>query len=78
VATYRELGGLWAPPTDTFEAIAAVLGAHWRAAATSRPLRLFWSTPVRWLRCADAAASAVTISRPEADSSGTPPGPRRY
>jgi hypothetical protein len=77
VATYRGLGGLWRPPTDTFETIAAVLGAHWRA-ATSGPLRLFWSTPANWLAHPHAIAAPVTISRQEAGSSGTPPGPRRY
>jgi len=56
VATYRGLRGLWRPPAETLEAIAAVLGEHWRAAATSRTARIFWATPVSWLR----AGSAMT------------------
>lgn len=72
----RALRGLWQPPTDSFEPLAGVLRQHWRAAATSRPLRLFWSTTASWLR-RPAAVAAITISRPAANSSDKPPDPRR-
>jgi hypothetical protein len=49
LATYPGLRQLWRPPTETLEAIAGVLGAHWRAAATM-PGRLFWPDPGTWLR----------------------------
>jgi len=81
MATYRGLVRLWRPPTETIEAIGAVLGAHWRAAAKSRTVRAFWSTPVSWLRShggVSAVAVPVTTSLPEAGSSGRPPDPHRY
>jgi hypothetical protein len=80
VATYRRLSRLWRPPAETIEAMAAVLGAHWRAAAT-RTVRTFWATPASWLRIRRAvtvAAVSVTTSPPEADSLDTPPGPHPY
>jgi hypothetical protein len=40
---------LWRPSADTLEAIAAVLGEHWRAAAKMGAARLFWPTPAPWL-----------------------------
>lgn len=46
---YKGLRRLWQPPADTLEAIAAVLGEHWRAAA-SHPEQLFWASPVSWVR----------------------------
>jgi hypothetical protein len=45
---YRGLRRLWQPPAETLEAIAGVLGEHWRAAA-SHSARLFWPTPVSWV-----------------------------
>jgi hypothetical protein len=78
VATYSGARGLWRPPADAFETISAVLSEHWRAAAGSRPLRLFWQTPANWLSLPAAVAAPVTISRRAADSSGRPPGPHRY
>lgn len=81
MATYRGLRRLWLPPADTLEAITAVLGEHWRAAARSRAARAFWSSPVSWLKehtAASVGAVRVTTSPPGAGSSGTPPGPHRY
>ena len=80
MATYRGLRRLWQPPADTLEAIAAVLGEHWRAAATARAARAFWTTPVSWLKrtTATVVPVPVTTSPPAAGSSGTPPDPRRY
>ena len=79
MATYRGLSGLWRPPAETLEAIAVALGEHWRAAAAARPVRLFWPTPVNWLRFrATVIAASVTTSRPAADSSDTHPDPHRY
>jgi len=48
VGKYEGLRRLWQPPADTLEAIAAVLGEHWRAAA-AHPEQLFWATPVSWV-----------------------------
>jgi len=38
----------WQPPSETMEAIAAVMSAHWRA-AKAQPERLYWPRPARWL-----------------------------
>ena len=46
----RGLRRPWRPPAETLEAMGTVLGEHWRAAATSRPLQLFRPTPASWLR----------------------------
>ena len=81
MATYRGLRRLWQPPAETLEAIAGVLGEHWRAAARSRAARAFWATPVSWLAQRAAVTVVpvrVTTSPPVAGSSGTPPGPHRY
>jgi hypothetical protein len=51
VGKHKRMEGLrrlWQPPADTLEAIATVLGEHWRAAA-SHPEQLFWATPVSWV-----------------------------
>jgi hypothetical protein len=46
----KRAGGLWQPPGETIEAIAAVLSAHW-AAAKSQQLQLFpLGTTGNWLR----------------------------
>jgi hypothetical protein len=46
----KRAGGLWQPPNETIEAIAAVLRAHW-AAAKSQQLELFFlGTTGNWLR----------------------------
>ncbi|HEY0767364.1 MAG TPA: hypothetical protein VGD47_05365 [Steroidobacteraceae bacterium] len=47
MGTYKGLWRLWQPP-ESLEAIAAVMGEHWRA-ATCHPEQLFWATPVSWL-----------------------------
>ncbi len=39
---------LWEPPSETIEAIAAVLSSHWRA-AKAHPERLFWPGTASWL-----------------------------
>jgi len=49
MATRNGRRGLWQPPAETLEALAAVLKKHWRAAAGSHPTRLFWPAPPRWL-----------------------------
>jgi hypothetical protein len=41
--------GLWQPATETIDAIAASLSAHW-ALASSRQADLFWSMRASWLR----------------------------
>ena len=38
----------WQPPSETIEAIAAVMSSHWRA-AKAQPERLYWPGPARWL-----------------------------
>jgi hypothetical protein len=40
---------LWQPPSETIEAIAAVLCAHW-SAARAQPEQLFWPEATSWLR----------------------------
>jgi hypothetical protein len=49
---------LWKPSRETLEAIAAVLGGHWRAAGTAKPEQLFWPTSVNWLTVHDVRPSA--------------------
>ncbi len=61
-------GWRWQPPKETIDAIANVLGSHWRA-AKSRPLQLFWPRPESW-------SHPLTTLRSEASSSDTLPDPR--
>jgi len=49
VLTNRGSGRLRRPPAETLEALASVMGAHWRAAAKSRAARLFWTASGSWL-----------------------------
>jgi hypothetical protein len=77
VTSYSGLRRLWRPPAETLGAIAGVLGSHWRAAATSNPLRLFRANPVSWLKRA-AAAAPLTSAPGAADSSDTLPDPHPY
>jgi hypothetical protein len=58
---------VWQPPSETIEAIASVLGAHW-AAAKSQQWQLFWVRGGSW-------RSQLTTLREAADSSGTLPDP---
>ena len=57
MGTYKELQRLWQPSGETLEAIAAVLGEHWRT-ATAHPEKLFWATPVSWLTVHDVRPRA--------------------
>jgi hypothetical protein len=57
MAGSRGLPRLWQPPPETLEAMGAVLGEHWRAAATSGSLRLYRPAPSSWLR----VESAMTV-----------------
>jgi len=54
VRTPDRLRRLWRPPAETIAGVAAVLREHWRAAAKTRPARLFWPTPARWLKVRQA------------------------
>lgn len=79
MVTYNGLRRLWRPPAETLEALTSALGQHWRAAASSQ--RLFWPTPVQWLKVRTAlnvVPAQVTISPLAANSSGRRPDPRRY
>jgi hypothetical protein len=58
---------VWQPPTETIEAIASVLSAHW-AAAKSQQWQLFWPSAGSW-------RSQLTTLREAADSSDTLPDP---
>ena len=49
MGTYNRLRRLWQPPANTLEAMAVALCEHWRA-ANLPPERLFWPTPVSWLK----------------------------
>jgi len=72
---------LWQPPAETLEALGSVLGAHWRAAATTRATRLFGSTRASWLRGQTALGRVVaglTTSPRGAGSSDTRQDLRRY
>ena len=53
MGTDKRLRRLWKPSSETLEAIAAVLGGHWRAGA-AHPEQLFWPTSVNWLTLPDA------------------------
>ena len=44
----KRLRRLWQPSGETLEAIAAILGEHWRT-ATAHPEALFWARSVSWL-----------------------------
>jgi hypothetical protein len=52
VGSRKRFRRLWQPSGETLEAIAAVLGEHWRAGAAP-PERLFWPTSVSWLTVHD-------------------------
>jgi hypothetical protein len=58
VGTDRRLRRLWKPSSETLEAIAGVLGGHWRAAGTAHPEALFWPTSVNWLTVRDVRPRA--------------------
>jgi len=49
--------GTYKPSGATLEAIAAVLGEHWRT-ATAHPEKQFWSAPVSWLTVPDVRPRA--------------------
>jgi len=59
--------------------IAGVLREHWRTAASMRPHRIFWQTPVSWLKSGTApgVAASLTTSPLAASSSDTLPDPHR-
>jgi hypothetical protein len=76
VKSYSGLERLWRPSAETLGSIAGALGAHWRAAATAAPLRLFRATPVSWLR--RAVQAPVTSAPGAAGSSNTLPDPHPY
>jgi len=81
VPTNKGLRRLWRPPAETLEALGSVLGAHWRAAAGSRAVRLFGPTSANWLRGRAAVrtvAVGVTTSPRAAGSSDTHQDPRQY
>jgi hypothetical protein len=56
---------VWQPPTETIEALASVLSAHW-AAAKSQQLSVFWPKTASW-------RTQLTNARAAADSSDTLP-----
>ena len=49
---HKRFRRLWQPSGETLEAIAAVLGQHWRA-ATVHPEAQFWASSVSWLTFPD-------------------------
>jgi hypothetical protein len=57
VGTDKRLRRLGKPSSETLEAIAAVLGEHWRA-ATPHPEQLFWAASVSWLTVHDVRPRA--------------------
>ena len=57
MGTTKGLRRLWQPSGETLEAIASVLGEHWRT-ATARPEQLFWATSVSWLSVHDVRPRA--------------------
>lgn len=57
MGTDKRLRRSWKPSGETLEAIAAVLGGHWRA-GTARPEQLFWPTSVSWLTVHDVRPRA--------------------
>ena len=73
VARPPMLGPLLKPPGQALDALAAVLGEHWRA-ARKRTAQLLWSAPVNWL-APQRLPVPVTTSRSAGGSSGTPPDP---
>ena len=78
--TNRGLRRLWRPPSETLEALGSVLGAHWRAAASTRAARLFRTASESWLRggaAVQAVTARVTTSPRAADSSDTRQDPHR-
>ena len=81
VLTNRGSGRLRRPPAETLEALASVMGAHWRAAAKSRAARLFWTASSSWLHGRAALRTVparVTTSPRAAGSSDTRRDPHRY
>jgi len=48
VGSRKRLRRLWQPSGETLEAIAAILGEHWRS-ATAHPEALLWARSVSWL-----------------------------
>jgi hypothetical protein len=50
--TYPGLRRLLGQPADTLDSIAASLSEHWRAAANSRPAKLFGTSSRSWLKVA--------------------------
>ena len=58
VESYQRLRRLWQPSAEKLDSIAAVLGEHWRA-ATTHPERLFWASPVSWVRIQAVRANAL-------------------
>jgi hypothetical protein len=79
MSTSGGLRRLWRPSVDTLEAIAGVLREHWRAAAKMRPQRLFWPTPVSWLKSRplpESGPEPLTTSPGVGGSSDKPPDPR--
>lgn len=57
MGTDKRLRSIWKPSGETLEAIAAVLGEHWRA-ATPHPEQLFWAASVSWLTVPDVRPRA--------------------
>ena len=57
MGSYKRFRRLWQPSGETLEAIAAVLGEHWRA-GTASPEGLFWPTSVSWLTVHDVRPRA--------------------
>jgi hypothetical protein len=79
VPSNRVLRRLWRPPAETLEALGSVLGAHWRAATSSRVARLFSPTTASWLRAGSTVRAPVLTTSPQvAGSSDTPQDPHPY
>ena len=57
MGTDKRLRRIWKPSGETLEAIAGVLGGHWRA-ATPHPEQLFWPTSASWLSVHDVRPRA--------------------
>ncbi len=57
MGTYKRFRRLWQPSGETLEAIAAVLGEHWRT-ATAHPEAQFWASSVSWLTVPDVRPRA--------------------
>jgi hypothetical protein len=58
MGTYKRLQRLWQPSAGKLDSIAAVLSEHWRA-ATAQSERLFFATPVSWVRVQAVRANAL-------------------